>query len=190
MSPTVDITTIVGLIAGFTLIVMGIFNGGDLVTFIDIPSLLFTMGGTLAAFLIASSLQEVVSFSGCIKYAFYFPAKFYANVHPGMFQELNMRKPDPATDEELERLRFRLLTGPELLRRMRPYPIGFGVLSVFVGIVIMLRNLDDPSAIGPGLALALLTVFYGVLFTYLLILPLSQKLEARLKLLDEKFWRS
>ena len=55
-----DITTIVGLIAGFTLVTMGILNGGALSAFIDVPSFLMTGGGTLAAYLIASPLHEAI----------------------------------------------------------------------------------------------------------------------------------
>ena len=55
-----DITTIVGLIAGFTLIVMGILNGGQLSAFIDTPSLLITLGGTVAGTLINHPLQQMV----------------------------------------------------------------------------------------------------------------------------------
>ena len=100
-----------------------------------------------------------------------------------------MRKPEPATDEELEQLRYKLAMGAENLRRMRAYPIGIGVVGSLTAVTNLLYNLDDPSQIGPGLATAILTVFYGVVMTYCIILPLSQKLEARLKSLDEKFWK-
>ena len=183
-----DITTVVGLIASFTLLTMAILNGGSLSAFIDVPSFLITGGGTLAAFLVSTPLVETVSFLGRIKYVIYFPSRYYANVHPEMFEELNIRKPDPATDEEVARLRCDLANGIELLRRMKPYPIGVGVLGSLTGVVNMLQYLEDPGAIGPGLATALLTVFYGILLTYLVILPFTQKLEARLRSLDERFW--
>ena len=55
-----DITTIVGLIAGFTLIVMGILSGGTMSAFVDAPSLLITLGGTLAGTLINHPLSQMV----------------------------------------------------------------------------------------------------------------------------------
>ena len=119
-----DITTIVGLIFGFTLVVMGILNGGALSDFIDVPSFLMTGGGTIAAYLVASPLHEVISLVSCVGHAFYFPRKYYAKVHPEMFEKLKMRKPEPATDEEVEQLRYKLAMGAENLRRMRAYPIG------------------------------------------------------------------
>jgi flagellar motor component MotA len=42
------------------------------------------------------------------------------------------------------------------------YIIGAGVIGMFVGLVAMLRNLSDPSSLGAGMAVALLTVFYAV----------------------------
>jgi chemotaxis protein MotA len=43
----------------------------------------------------------------------------------------------------------------------------------------MLRALDDPSNIGQGMAVALITTFYGALLANLVFLPLSGKLKAR-----------
>ena len=67
-----DITTIVGLVAGFTLIVMGIMNGGQIASFIDTPSLLITLGGTVAATLVAFPLQTVVNLVSVMQKAFFF----------------------------------------------------------------------------------------------------------------------
>jgi len=46
-----------------------------------------------------------------------------------------------------------------------------GILGVIIGIVSMLINLDDKSAIGPSLALALISLFYSALINILLIIP-------------------
>ena len=170
------------------MLVMGILNGGSLSHFIDVPSLLLTVGGALAAFLIATSLQEVVGIIGLVGYAFWFPDKYYAKTHPEMFEAFKLPMPTPATDEELASLRGKLERGAELLRRLRPYPIGMGAVGSMIGVINMLGNLDDPAAIGLGLATALITVFYGLVITFLLVIPLSQKLEARRRSLDEKFW--
>jgi chemotaxis protein MotA len=183
-----DITTIVGLITSFTLLTMTILSGGSLSAFIDAPSFLITGGGTVAAFLVSSSLNDTAAFMGTLRYLIYFPPRIYANVHPQMWDDLNLSKPAPASDEEVEQVRRDLARGVTLLRRIRPYPLGVGALGSLVGIVNMLQHVDDPSQIGPGLATALLTVVYGVMLTYLIILPFSQKLEARLASLDERFW--
>lgn len=183
-----DITTIVGLIASFTLLTMAMLSGGDVRAFIDVPSALITVGGTLAVFLVSTPLGETVGFLGKLRYVIYFPVRIYANVHPEMFEELGVKRPEPASNEEVVRVRRDLKQGAELLRRIRPFPIGIGALGSLTGVVNILLHLDEPSQIGPGVATAILTLFYGVLLTYLVILPFALKLEARLRSLDEQFW--
>ncbi len=51
------------------------------------------------------------------------------------------------------------------------------MLGTLIGLVVMLAHLDDPDAIGYGMAVALLTTFYGVLIANLLFLPMATKLE-------------
>lgn len=46
-----------------------------------------------------------------------------------------------------------------------------GVLGAFVGFVIILQNLSDPSALGPAMAVSLLTIFYNLFLTLVLFLP-------------------
>jgi chemotaxis protein MotA len=56
---------------------------------------------------------------------------------------------------------------------------AFGMIGTLVGLVIMLDNMEDPSAIGPGLAVALITTLYGVLFSRLIFLPAALKIQQR-----------
>lgn len=53
---------------------------------------------------------------------------------------------------------------------------GSGVAGILIGSVKMLANLDDPSAIGPAAAVALLTPFYAVVIAELFITPLRSGL--------------
>ena len=52
-----------------------------------------------------------------------------------------------------------------------------GMLGTLVGLVLLLQNLDDPSAIGPAMAVALITTFYGSLFANTIFAPAKKKLE-------------
>ena len=52
-----------------------------------------------------------------------------------------------------------------------------GLIGTLVGLVQMLGNLDDPSAIGPAMAVALLTTFYGAILANMVFLPLANKLD-------------
>ncbi|HMP80859.1 MAG TPA: MotA/TolQ/ExbB proton channel family protein, partial [Pirellulaceae bacterium] len=53
--------------------------------------------------------------------------------------------------------------------------------GTLVGLVQMLRSLDDPSQIGGGMAIALLTTLYGAIIANVACIPLSAKLENRSK---------
>ncbi|MEM0925059.1 MAG: MotA/TolQ/ExbB proton channel family protein, partial [Planctomycetota bacterium] len=52
-------------------------------------------------------------------------------------------------------------------------------IGTLIGLVQMLRSLDDPSKIGGGMATALLTTLYGALVANVVCIPLAGKLEAR-----------
>ncbi len=56
---------------------------------------------------------------------------------------------------------------------------AMGMIGTLVGLVAMLQNLSDPSAIGPGMAVAILTTFYGAMIANIFAVPLQKKLEVR-----------
>ena len=56
---------------------------------------------------------------------------------------------------------------------------AFGMMGTVIGLVSMMANMDDPKAIGPAMALALLTTLYGVVFAQILFLPVADKLKYR-----------
>ena len=56
---------------------------------------------------------------------------------------------------------------------------AFGMLGTLIGLIIMLGHLDDPSMIGPGMAVALVTTFYGSILANLIFLPIAGKLKVR-----------
>ena len=64
-----------------------------------------------------------------------------------------------------------------LLRRAADTAPAMGLLGTLIGLVQMLGRLDDPASIGPGMALALITTFYGAILSTLVLTPLAAKLE-------------
>lgn len=56
---------------------------------------------------------------------------------------------------------------------------SFGMIGTLIGLVIMLQNLEDRSAVGPGLSLALITTLYGAVMCYLVFVPIAIKLDVR-----------
>ena len=53
------------------------------------------------------------------------------------------------------------------------------MIGTVIGLVSMMANMDDPKAIGPAMALALLTTLYGVVFAQVIFLPIADKLKYR-----------
>ncbi|WEJ63320.1 motility protein A [Thiomicrorhabdus lithotrophica] len=55
---------------------------------------------------------------------------------------------------------------------------AFGMIGTLVGLIQMLSNLSDPSAIGPAMAVAMLTTLYGAMIANLVALPIADKIES------------
>ncbi|MCP4394777.1 MAG: flagellar motor protein MotA [Alphaproteobacteria bacterium] len=66
-----------------------------------------------------------------------------------------------------------------ILKEMAGAAPAFGMMGTLVGLVVMLQSMDDPDAIGPGMAAALITTFYGVIAARLVFMPSSSKLKQR-----------
>ena len=77
---------------------------------------------------------------------------------------------------EIQYLENRHSTGKKILEFMGAAAPAFGMIGTLIGLVQMLRNLDSPDAIGGGMAVALLTTFYGALSANLIFIPLAGKL--------------
>lgn len=78
-------------------------------------------------------------------------------------------------NQSLERHQF----GEKIFRAMGESAPAFGMIGTLVGLVQMLSSLTDPAAIGPAMAVALLTTLYGALFANLFALPIADKLNGR-----------
>ncbi len=91
---------------------------------------------------------------------------------------------DPMTikeilENEIDYLSERHRSGYELFEAMGNYAPAFGLLGTLIGLILMLRSLDSPSKIGPAMAIALVTTFYGALFANVIFLPIAGKLKER-----------
>lgn len=71
--------------------------------------------------------------------------------------------------------------GQKVFKQMGAMGPAFGMIGTLIGLVQMLKTLDDPSSIGPSMAVALLTTLYGSLIANLVCLPIANKLEFRSK---------
>ncbi|AOY77312.1 motility protein A [Clostridium formicaceticum] len=84
-------------------------------------------------------------------------------------------------ETELAFVEERHKEGQGILETMGSLAPAFGMIGTLIGLINMLRTLDDPSTIGPSMAVALITTFYGSLLANLLFIPLANKLKLRSK---------
>ncbi len=56
---------------------------------------------------------------------------------------------------------------------------AMGMIGTLIGLVQMLSSMDDPKAIGPAMAVALLTTLYGAMLANMVALPIADKLKLR-----------
>ncbi|MBX3363244.1 MAG: motility protein A [Phycisphaeraceae bacterium] len=82
-------------------------------------------------------------------------------------------------DIELEASMERHAAAKKILDTIGRMAPAFGMIGTLMGLVFMLMSMDDPSKIGPGMAVALLTTMYGALIANVCTGPLSEKLASR-----------
>jgi chemotaxis protein MotA len=78
---------------------------------------------------------------------------------------------------EVQALAQRQSRSVSILRKAAEISPAMGLIGTLVGLIQMLGNLDDPSTIGPSMAVALLTTFYGALLANVVFTPLASKME-------------
>ncbi len=210
-----DIGSLIGLVLGFGLVVGSILMGSSLGTFMNVPSVLVVVGGTVAATVIAFPMGELKMVFGVLGRVFKSPkAELLALMQfllecrkragkegllalEGLAEEApspSVRKglqlvadgTDPTTLQEIlatERLSIEEhhRVGQKIFNEMAKFAPAFGMIGTLIGLVQMLATLDDPSSIGPKMAVALLTTLYGALLANLVFLPMVAKLDRRLK---------
>ncbi|MFC1652705.1 motility protein A [Planctomycetota bacterium] len=79
-------------------------------------------------------------------------------------------------EPEIQYLSARHSDGKKILEFMGAAMPAFGMIGTLIGLVQMLQNLSSPDDIGGGMAVALLTTFYGAFFSNLVFIPLAGKL--------------
>ncbi len=213
-----DIATPAGLLIGFVLLIISVIMGGGvsgIAAFINIPSMMIVIGGTICATLVRYPLQRVTGVIGLIMKTIFVKLSSpqaemqnlieYAKIarREGLlalenkivdikdtFLSKSIQLLVDGTDsdglrsileKEIENVRGRHSIGKGVLESMGTVAPAFGMMGTLIGLVLMLRELDDPSKIGVGMATALITTFYGVLLANLIFLPMSGKLDVRSK---------
>jgi len=69
--------------------------------------------------------------------------------------------------------------GISIFQAMGQYAPAFGMIGTLIGLILMLRQLDNPTQIAQSMALALVTTFYGAILANIIFLPIAGKLKER-----------
>ena len=80
---------------------------------------------------------------------------------------------------EISSMRRRHQVAQDVFKRLALLSPSFGMMGTLIGLVQMLATLDDPKTIGPAMAVAILTTFYGSLMATMIFNPIAAKLRAR-----------
>lgn len=80
-------------------------------------------------------------------------------------------------ETDLEATAYRHQVGQGVFKKWGMLTPAFGMIGTLIGLIQMLSQLNDPSSLGPAMALALITTFYGVLLANLVLIPIAGKLE-------------
>jgi chemotaxis protein MotA len=80
---------------------------------------------------------------------------------------------------EIESMKQRHFIIQDVFKKMGLYAPSFGMIGTLIGLVQMLTKLNNPETVGPSMAVALLTTFYGSLLASLIFNPIAGKLRAR-----------
>ena len=210
-----DIATLIGVGAGLTLVAWAILMGSSIMAFIDVPSMLITVGGIICSMLINFPISKVIGMLSVVKKTLLAKPAAMADEIKRIVEFAQIARRDGllALEDKLETLQEPLLhkgiqlvidgTPPEMLRSILTIEVdamyerhaegkyileaagaaapAFGMIGTLIGLVQMLSNLKDPSGIGAGMAVALITTFYGAMMANLVFLPMAGKLGGRHK---------
>lgn len=79
--------------------------------------------------------------------------------------------------QELSSMLQRHQQSVSVLKKAAEVAPAMGLIGTLLGLVQMLGSLNDPSTIGPAMAVALITTFYGAIMANMFFLPLASKLD-------------
>ena len=88
-------------------------------------------------------------------------------------------KVKPLLETELDYLDERHAQDRAFYDKAGAFAPAFGMIGTLMGLVNLLKQLSDPDAIAPAMALALVTTFYGSCLANMIFIPISNKLKVR-----------
>ncbi len=208
-----DIASLIGIILAWVLVFITILLGGELGMFVNAPSLVIVIGGSLAGVMMQFTLAQFLGAWGTAAKAFFYKETQNTDLINQIVECAQVVRKEGllALEGMMESigspfLRHGLQMGvdgqdahvvsaqlsSEMILTLGRHEIAhklfsswadlapaMGMVGTLIGLVQMLANMSDPAAIGPAMAVALLTTLYGALVANLIALPIAKKLELR-----------
>ena len=77
---------------------------------------------------------------------------------------------------EMESIAIRHREGRSVMDQIGRFAPAYGMIGTLMGLIMMLSDMSDPSGIGAGMAVALITTLYGAIVSNVVFLPFAEKL--------------
>src|SRR5690625_4585131 len=103
-----------------------------------------------------------------------------AFLRKGMMLAVDGIEPEVMNDimnAEIVAMEERHYKGRIIIEKAGEYAPAWGMIGTLIGLVLMLGSLQDPSTLGPKMAVALITTLYGTVLANLVFIPMASKLE-------------
>ena len=199
-----DIASLAGMLLGVVMFLFGVFSSGGasgLFNMFDFPSIIITLGGSISGTLASNKLQDFIAGLKSITLTFKEVPQDPAAVIRNIIDLSNTARKEgllaleeAANGIEDEFLKKGIMlvvdgTDPELVRGIMETDLGcieqrhkksiapaWGMIGTLIGLILMLKDMNDASTIGPKMAVALVTTLYGSLIANWLCNPTASKL--------------
>lgn len=206
-------SALMGLVAGMILIVYSIMISGDLSSFVDMPSVLITLGGSFCALLISFPAKDLMKVPKILMLLVNKPEsdrkklillfsemarKARKNGLLSLEDDISSMEDeflvtglqmvvdgiDPDVIREIMTLKMetterRHRMGQSIFSKWGELAPAFGMIGTLIGLIVMLANLQDSASIGTGMAVALITTFYGSFLANLIFIPIASNLSVQ-----------
>ncbi|MEN8302643.1 MAG: motility protein A [Campylobacterota bacterium] len=208
-----DLGTVIGIVLIIALLLGAMAMGVGVGAYIDIPSVLIVVGGSIGALMVSFKPAQMKSFTKIfmkavkpgeedvaelIKKLVEFATKARKDgilalesevnneenefLKKGLSMAIDGSEPDTIRELleiEMEQTSTRHKVNGSIFSQWAGLAGAMGMVGTLIGLVAMLLNMADPSAIGPSMAVALLTTMYGAIIGNVFGTPIANILEVR-----------
>lgn len=208
-----DLGTVIGLVLIIALLLSAMVMGVGVGPYVDIPSVLIVVGGSIGALMVSFKPDQMKKFTKVFMVAIKPPVEDVPELIKKLVEFATKARKDgilalegDVNNEENQFLKKGLSMAidgnePDTIRELLEIDMeqtstrhkvlaaifsqwaglagAMGMIGTLIGLVAMLLNMADPSAIGPSMAVALLTTMYGAIIGNVFGAPIANILNIR-----------